>query len=58
MLQHRFDATQDVRALTLNKQLAPYSSPNHDSLGQLFVGFLRYFARDFKLETPVYSRQT
>jgi len=49
--QHRYSATQDIRSLTLNKQLAPYTSPNCQSLGQLFVGFLHYFAHDFKLAT-------
>ena len=46
--QHRFDASQDIRALTLNKPLAPYKSPNHESIGQLFVSFLHYYAHDFK----------
>jgi len=48
VMQHKFDGMQDIRALTLNMQLAPYKSPNHECLGQLFVGFLRYFAHDFK----------
>ena len=48
LLQHKFNVTQDVRVLTLNQKLAPYKSPNKQRIGELFIGFLRYFAYVFK----------
>ena len=44
---HKFDVNTDIRLLTLNEKLPPYKSPNQDSLGELFVGFMDYYANTF-----------
>lgn len=47
-LQHKFNANFDIRLLTLKEKLPPYTSPNQKSLGDLFIGFLRYYATKFE----------
>ncbi|KAK2193559.1 hypothetical protein NP493_10g07028 [Ridgeia piscesae] len=43
----RFDKSKDIRLLSLNEPLPPYSSRNTESVGELFIGFLRYYAHEF-----------
>merc|ERR1711976_332591 len=45
---HKFSNTIDIRLLTLNEKLPPYNSPNKQSVGELFVGFLHYYAEEFQ----------
>lgn len=41
--------------LTLNEKLAPYESPNQETLGELFFGFLNYYANAFDFEMDAIS---
>lgn len=50
-----FSATQDVRLINLDDRLPSFSSPNRDTLGELFHGFLNYFANRFDFETDAMS---
>ena len=46
--QHKFSPTIDIRLLTLNETLPEYVSQNNMTLGELFVGFLQYYAQTFE----------
>lgn len=50
-----FSATQDVRLINLDDNLPSFSSSNRDTLGELFHGFLDYFANGFDFETDAMS---
>lgn len=43
----KFDKAKDIRLLSLNESLPPYTSRNTESVGELFIGFLRYYAHEF-----------
>ena len=47
-IQEKFSLDIDVSCLSLDDEIPPYQSTNKKSLGELFVGFLKYYARDFK----------
>jgi len=44
----KFNIDIDVRTLRLSEQLPAYTSANQQSLGELFCGFLEYYAREFR----------
>lgn len=50
-----FNTDQDIRLISLDKKLPAYLSDNHNSLGELFYGFLSYFANDFDFEIDAIS---
>jgi hypothetical protein len=48
VVQDKFTADADVNSIRLGEQLPPYQSANTQSIGELFAGFLKYYAHDFK----------
>ena len=44
----KFNVGIDVRTLRLSEKLPAYTSANKQSIGELFSGFLQYYARDFR----------
>jgi len=44
----KFNPDIDVRTLRLSEKLPAYVSANQQSLGELFRGFLQYYACEFK----------
>lgn len=55
MYPGKFDPTQDIRGIRLDDKLPPYLSPNHQALGELFYGFLEYFANQFDFNCDAIS---
>jgi len=54
--QHMFDPDCDIRSLSLNDELpSPFSTKNTQLIGELFVLFLDYFAREFNFERDAIS---
>jgi poly(A) RNA polymerase GLD2 len=52
---NKFSKNLDVRLLSLNEKLPVFKSPNKDTLGELFVGFLSYYANEFNFDTDAIS---
>ncbi|ELU05986.1 hypothetical protein CAPTEDRAFT_208596 [Capitella teleta] len=52
---HKFNSDQDIRRITLNDELPTYTSPNEQSIGELFLGFLEYYAVIFDFESDCIS---
>lgn len=44
---HRFNTTDDFTSYSLHEEWPPFQSSNKQSLGQLFVGFLEYYVKEF-----------
>jgi len=51
----KFGANDDYTQYSLNERLAFFQSENEESLGQLFLGFLRYFSHEFDYERSAIS---
>jgi len=47
-VQNKFNVDIDVRTLRLSEKLPVYTSANHQSLGELFCGFLKYYSHEFR----------
>lgn len=50
-----FSLEDEYTRYSLNEQLTSFKSENKESLGQLFVSFLRYFAYDFDYKKSAIS---
>ncbi|XP_054714294.1 poly(A) RNA polymerase GLD2-like [Uloborus diversus] len=51
----KFHPSSDVRKLKLFEDLPCFSSENQDNLGNLFIGFLKYFSTEFNYDEHVMS---
>lgn len=48
LLKDVFSISNDISSLRLDEELPPYKSENEESLGDLFLGFLKYYATNFE----------
>ncbi|XP_037082824.1 poly(A) RNA polymerase GLD2-like [Pollicipes pollicipes] len=58
MCKAKFRPGQPIRSIPKDDCVAHVASRNTDSLGQLFLGFLRYYAYEFDFQTQVASVRT
>lgn len=47
-LQNKFSNQTDIRSLTLNERMDYPPSNNTQSVGKIFIGFLKYFSEEFE----------
>ncbi|CAI9721265.1 Hypothetical predicted protein [Octopus vulgaris] len=53
-----FSIKNDISSLRLDEDLPLYESQNTDSLGDLYIGFLKYYALDFDFKSSAISVRT
>uniref|UniRef100_A0A0L8IHD0 PAP-associated domain-containing protein n=3 Tax=Octopus bimaculoides TaxID=37653 RepID=A0A0L8IHD0_OCTBM len=53
-----FSIKNDISSLRLDEELPLYESQNTDSLGDLYIGFLKYYALDFDFKSCAISVRT
>lgn len=53
-----FSISNDISSLRLDEELPPYKSENEESLGDLFLGFLKYYATNFDFKRSAISIRT